>query len=74
MITLVSSKPSAIKAPPAAWADRPAIHGHWAAEREEARATWLDTLTEDEADNLEWYGHPCGDIHGIDGPAAPCTC
>ncbi|MGW0485823.1 hypothetical protein [Nonomuraea sp. NPDC003214] len=40
----------------------------------EARAAWRDTLTPDQADNLEWYGHPCGDVHGIEGPATTCEC
>ncbi|WP_433542015.1 hypothetical protein ACQP10_38330 (plasmid) [Streptosporangium sandarakinum] len=40
----------------------------------EAYGAWLDTLTPTQHDNLEWYGDPCGDINGIDGPAVPCTC
>ncbi|MFD9948775.1 hypothetical protein ACFWYW_47015 [Nonomuraea sp. NPDC059023] len=31
-------------------------------------------LSPDELNNVEWYGHPCGDIHGIDGHRVTCTC
>ncbi|MER5322290.1 hypothetical protein [Streptosporangium roseum] len=67
-----------IQAPPAALADPTGpggmsladLHDH----NTEAREAYMDLLGDAERNNIEWYGDPCGDINGIDGPAVPCLC